>query len=128
MLALDHHQGEVEFGLDPADDADDDQPALVGEGVHVGGQVLGPDVVENEVDPFLAREFFDQIGKVGILPEIDDEIGAELADPLHLLRGCGDDQLRIGGQGPAELNAGGVHSPAAAVKDGRAAVLEVPRG
>ena len=73
LLALDHHQGQVQLGLDAAGDADDHQSALVAQGVHVGGQVLGADMVEDQVDPLLGGELLDDLGEVGVLGEIVDQ-------------------------------------------------------
>ena len=101
LLALDHHQGEVEFGLDAADDADTDQAPGIAEGVHVRRQILGADVVEDDIDPLLGGELLDRLGEVGGGGEVDDQIDAERLDPLDLARMGGDDDLAVGGQGLA---------------------------
>ena len=72
--------------FDTAGYTDDDELSLVGEGVHVGRQVLGPHMVKDQVDPLLAGELLDDFGEVGSLPEVDEEVSPDLPDPVHLLR------------------------------------------
>jgi len=124
LLPLDHHQGKIELRLDAADDADDHQPAGIAEGVHIRRQVLGADMVENDVDTLLGGKLLDRLGEVGRLLEVDHQIDPHPLDPLQLVGRGGDDQFRIRHQRLAELHPGHVDAAAAPMNDGRVVVLE----
>ncbi len=82
-------------------------------------------MVKDQVDPFFLGKLLDHVAEVRGLSVIDDEVGPQLLDPLHFARVGGDDQLAVGGQSLAQLNAGRVHAAAAAMQDGGLAVLEL---
>ena len=81
-----------------------DEPAGVAERVHVGLEVLRPDVVEDDVRPLLAGELLHRLGEVRRRRVVHDEIDAELPDPLDLRRVRRDDEP--GPRGPAPCRAG----------------------
>ena len=83
LLALDHHQGEVEFSLDAADYTDADHFPLVAEGFHVRTEVFGADVIEDQINPFFLGVFLDDSCEVGIFQVVDDQVCAEITDPIH---------------------------------------------
>ena len=122
-VPLDHQQGQVEFGLEPAHQADHDQAAAGRHGLQVALQVGGADVVEHHVHPPPPREGARRRGEI-LSRVVDHAVHPHRAHALHLARRAGHDHAGGRHQRSAQVDGGRVHPAPAAVQQHRIAVAE----
>ena len=122
-VPLHHQQGEVEFGLQPAHQADHHQPAPRREGLQVALQVGRADVVQHHIHPPPPRERAHGRGEL-LGRIVHHVVHPHRPHALHLARRAGHDHAHIGNERAAQVDGRRVHPSPAPVQQHRLPVPE----